>query len=182
MGYALAVAAVERGAHTVLISGPTCLAPPIGVEVIRFETNEQLHRAVKQHFSEADCLVMAAAPADFRPSAPANKKIKRAEASLQIRLEPTEDIIEDVAAKKRSGQLVIGFALETDKGLENARKKLQAKHLDMVILNRVGQHTGFESDTNEVTLLEPGKQPEEWDMLTKSEIANRLLDKLVLML
>ena len=178
MGYALAKAAVELGAETTLISGPTNLAPPEGVTFIPFESTSQLHQAVVSEFKHADCLVMAAAPADFRPSDINSHKIKRQGNDLNLAMEPTVDILKAVSSKKRKGQYVVGFALETDNALDNARKKLREKNLDMIVLNTVGKDTGFNSDTNRITLIRPRRKAETWSLMDKSEIAIKLLEKI----
>jgi len=182
MGYALAEAAVARGAETVLISGPTGLTPPDGATLIRFETTAQLHRAVKAALRGADCLIMAAAPADYRPVKPASTKLKKTDASLQLTLEPTIDILRDLSRRKKKRFIAAGFALETDRPLENARKKLREKKLDLIVLNRVGENTGFDSDTNQVTILRPRRQPVVWPPAKKREIAGKLLDMIASML
>ena len=182
MGYALAEAARSLGAETVLISGPTGLPPPPGVRFVSFESTAELHQAARAEFESADCLIMAAAPADFCPSRVAAQKIKRGPAGLTIDLEPSTDILADLGARKREGQLLVGFALETDKPLENARRKLKAKRLDLIVLNQVGENTGFDSDTNQVTIVAPERKPQSWPLQEKTEIAVRLLDMLAAML
>ncbi len=182
MGYALAEAAHSLGADTVLISGPTGLTPPPGVRFVSFESTAQLHQAAGAEFGSADCLIMAAAPADFCPSEVAAEKIKRGPDGLTIDLDPSPDILADLGTRKREGQLLVGFALETDRPLENARRKLKAKRLDLIVLNQVGETTGFDRDTNQVTIIAPGRKPETWPLQKKNEIAVRLLVKLAAML
>lgn len=177
MGYALAKAAADYGADTVLISGPTSLEPPAGVRLITVETTAQLHRAVKKEFPSADCLIMAAAPSDYTPARAEKSKIKKSSNSLSLSLKPTVDILADIAGSKRKGQLVVGFALETDNGLANARKKLREKKLDMVVLNTVSAETGFEHDTNAVTLILPGRKPISLSVAPKSQISVTILDQ-----
>ncbi len=174
MGYALASAAADLGAQVTLISGPTGLTPPTGVMFVAVETTGDLHAAVKREFKTADCLIMAAAPSDYRPVHAADKKLKRS-GPLTIDLEPTTDILKDIAPKKRKGQAVVGFALETDNGVEHARKKLKEKHLDLIVLNLTGPDSGFSTDTNRVTLLVPGKKPETWPLMSKEAVAAKLL-------
>jgi len=182
MGYALAASAVSHGAETVLITGPSGLTPPLGAKVVTFETTAQLHRAVIATLKKADCLIMAAAPADYRPAKPAGRKLKKDQSSLELGLEPTVDILKDITSGGAKPPLVVGFALETDHPVENARKKLKEKKLDMIVLNRVGDATGFDSDTNEVTILRPGCRPTTLPRAKKSEIAERLLDLIASML
>jgi phosphopantothenoylcysteine decarboxylase/phosphopantothenate--cysteine ligase len=178
MGYALAAAAVAQGADTVLISGPTALDPPPGARLVSFRSTAELHAAVTREFADADLLIMAAAPADFRPSDVADRKIKKGDGLAQIALEPTIDVLQAVAKIRQPHQYVVGFALETDHGLAHAKSKMKSKNLDMIILNQVGDDTGFDSDTNQITILRPRCKPEVWDLADKAEIARRLVDKL----
>ncbi len=176
MGYALAEVASQLGAETTLISGPTDLAVPEGVSLIKIETTAELHLAVKKAFGKADCLIMAAAPADFAPDLTHTRKIKKSDNELSLSLKPTVDILKDITRKKKKGQVVVGFALETDNGLANARSKLKDKNLDMIVLNSPTDKTGFEHDTNEVTVLVPGKKPIPIPIASKLEISERILD------
>ncbi len=183
MGYALAEAAARLGAETTLISGPTSLPPPAGVKLVRFETTTQLHRAVKSAVKDADCLIMAAAPADYRPAKPAGFKIKKSADAMQLSLEPTTDILKDLAAPRtKRPSVVVGFALETDRPIENARRKLKEKKLDLIVLNTVGADTGFDSDTNQVTVLRPKRKPLTLPLAKKTEIAAKLLEMIASML
>ncbi|UCD63585.1 MAG: bifunctional phosphopantothenoylcysteine decarboxylase/phosphopantothenate--cysteine ligase CoaBC [Candidatus Zixiibacteriota bacterium] len=177
MGYALAEAAASLGAQTTLISGPVNIPPPLGVHLIRIESTDELHAAVKKAFASCDCLIMAAAPADFSPAQSLETKIKRAASDLSLNLKPTKDILKEVARRKKAGQIVVGFALETDDALANARKKLSEKKLDMVVVNTPGEDTGFDHDTNEVTLLVPKKRPVKLALASKSEISYHILDR-----
>lgn len=174
MGYAIAAAAVELGAETTLITGPTALTPPSGVKVVAVESTSELHEAVNIHFALCDCLIMAAAPSDYRPLHQSDTKLKRA-GSLQIDLEPTVDILRDLAPHKNAHQVVVGFALETDDGIANAQKKLREKQLDLIVLNSPGAESGFSTDTNRVTIIRRGGEPEEWPLLPKEEVARRLV-------
>lgn len=176
MGFALAEVALSGGAEVTLISGPTALTPPADAAFICIETTAQLHQAVLAAIEKADCLIMAAAPADFRPVEVADSKIKKDAATLTLSFEPTVDILKDIAARKNKPIFVVGFALETDQPLENARRKLKDKSLDMIVLNQVGPDTGFDSDTNEVTILRPGGEVIRLEMQEKSAIATKLLD------
>ena len=174
MGYAIAAAAADLGAETILISGPTALAPPAGVQYVPIEATSELHDAVRKYFEAADCLVMSAAPSDYRPVQAHGSKLKRT-GSLQLQLEPTVDILKDIAPSRRPGQIVVGFALETNNGVENARRKLTEKHLDLIVLNLAGEDSGFSTDTNRVTILRPDEEPDEWPLLPKDEVARRLM-------
>jgi len=182
MGHALAQAAVALGAETTLISGPTHLTPPRGVRTIVIESTSELFKAVKKEFNQSDCLIMAAAPADFKPRSIASQKMKKTDAGYNLALEPTIDILKEIGAKKKQGQVVVGFALETEKALQNARKKLKEKKLDMIVVNQPGKETGFGYDTNRVTILRPGEKPDRWPLMDKSEIAFKLLEKVAALL
>lgn len=182
MGFAIALAAADMGAEVTLISGPVGLERPEGVRFLSVESTDQMHRAVKEEFPLCHCLVMAAAPADYRPTEEAVDKIKRSSEGHILSLEPTVDILKDIAGEKKNGQVVIGFALETDHGTENARCKLKQKSLDLILLNRVGPSTGFDHDTNQVTVIRPKGKPEVWPFQEKSAIALKLLDMIAGML
>src|SRR5579863_9062162 len=174
MGYALAEAALRRGARVLLISGPTALTPPAAAEFNRVESAEEMRQAVLHKLAEATIVIKTAAVADYRPKSAAPQKIKRA-GSISLDLEPTADILADISRHKGS-QIVIGFAAETQNVLENARKKLASKSLDAIVVNDVSREgTGFDSDRNAVTMLshdEVSEVPE----TTKWEVAQRVLD------
>ena len=178
MGYALARAAVELGAQTTLISGPTDLAAPEGANFVPVETTNQMAKAVLKHFPKSDCLIMAAAPADFVPEKPAKTKIKKAGGGLTLKLKPTVDILKETTKRRRKGQIVVGFALETDNDLANARRKLTEKKLDLIVVNNpTAPGAGFEHDTNKVMLISRGKgHPDRLPLMSKSELAHRILD------
>lgn len=183
MGFALASAARDLGARTILISGPTSLAQPPGVKFESVETTAQMHKAVDKHFKKADCLIMAAAPADFRPGQKAGQKIKKNSSGLQMSLKPTVDILKEMGEKKKKGQVLVGFALETENGVSNARRKLKEKKLDLVVLNNPrDKNSAFDSDTNKVSLIRARKKPEHWDLQNKSDVARKLLDAIAAML
>ena len=182
MGFVIAQAAVLMGAETALISGPVDLLPPAGVKYVGVQSAEEMAGAVAAEFKKAHCLIMAAAVADFRPAGSATRKLKRTTAARSLALKPTADILKTVAAKKRRSQLVVGFALETENAIENAKKKLKDKKLDMIVVNQPGDDTGFGTDTNQVTVITPRRKPEEWALMDKSEIACKLVDKIATML
>ena len=178
MGYALAQAAIEMGAETTLISGPSSLVPPPGTKFVSIESTEQLYQAVTKEFANTDCLIMAAAPSDFKPENESSQKIKRNGAGLKLLLQPTVDILKSLTNGKRKSQLVIGFALETSDAIANATKKLNEKNLDAIVVNKVSTTTGFNSDTNQVTFIARDKEPIEWPLLTKLETSRKLLEVL----
>jgi phosphopantothenoylcysteine decarboxylase/phosphopantothenate--cysteine ligase len=176
MGYALAEAALRRGAKVILVSGPTALKPPASAEVIQVQTAQQMRDAVIAHFDRATIVIKAAAVADFTVRA-ADEKIKR-KGPITLELEPTTDILAEVGAKK-GGRIVIGFAAETNDALANARKKLESKLLDAIVVNDVSQPgIGFDSERNAVTILTHAGA-ETVPETSKWEVAHRVLDAVV---
>ena len=178
MGYALAEAAASMGAQVTLISGPSAITPPVSAKVINIESTEDLHRAVEKEFTKHDCLIMAAAPSDFQPAEFSTRKIKRTDSKLAMVLKPTVDILKSLSNGKRNGQVVVGFALETENAIDNALKKLKSKNLDAIIVNTPSKNTGFETDTNQVALIIKNKKPEYFPLMTKRELSLKLLEKL----
>lgn len=179
MGYALAQAAVRRGARVILISGPTRLAPPQGVEFVSVRTTEQMHRAVLEQFQNATALIMAAAVADYRPVAPQAKKIKRKGEGLTLELESTPDILADVARDK-GHRIVVGFAAETTNVAEHARGKLESKQADLIVANDVtAEGSGFDHDTNIITVYGRDGSEKEFPRMAKIDAAHRILDQLL---
>ncbi len=177
MGYALASEAVRMGAKIILVSGPTALEAPDGAEMVRVETTEQMRDAVMARLGEASIVIKTAAVADYRPKQVAGQKIKR-KGDMAVELEATADILKEIAAKKTS-QMVIGFAAETENVLENARKKLDAKKLDAIVVNDVSRPgIGFDSDRNAVRIV---TRDQEIDVpeAPKTEIARRILEFVV---
>ncbi len=174
MGYALAEAALRRGARVILISGPTALKPPSAAETTYVETADQMRRAVIDAFNESTVVIMAAAVSDYRPAAAARQKIKR-RGPFSLELEPTQDILVELAERKRH-QVLIGFAAETENLIENARKKLAAKSLDAIVVNDVSRPgLGFDSERNAVTIIINGGTVEVPET-SKWEVAQRVLD------
>ena len=180
MGYALAEAGRRRGARVILVSGPTSLEPPAGVTLERVSTAEEMAGAVVANLDAATVVVMAAAVADFRPADVRAQKIKKRDGLQNIRLKRTRDILSEVVKRRRANQLVVGFAAETDRVVENAAQKLRAKRLDMIVANDVTQEgAGFDADTNIVTLLFPDGRKVALEKMSKFEVANRVLDEVV---
>jgi phosphopantothenoylcysteine decarboxylase/phosphopantothenate--cysteine ligase len=177
MGFALAEAALRRGARVLLVSGPTAIAPPGGAELTQVETAEEMRAAVLKLLPESTVVIKTAAVADFRPKAASGQKIKR-KGPMTLELEPTPDILAELARRKTS-QIVVGFAAETENALENARKKLASKALDAIVVNDVSREgVGFDSDRNAVTIMthdEVVEVPE----ASKWEVAQRVLDQVV---
>jgi phosphopantothenoylcysteine decarboxylase/phosphopantothenate--cysteine ligase len=180
MGYALAAAASLRGARVVLISGPTRLDPPAGVELVSVRSTEQMHRAVLEHAPRATALIMAAAVADYRPVAPQTKKMKRGSGRVTLELEPTPDILADVArdfARDKGNRIVVGFAAETDHVAEHARAKLESKHADLIVANDVtAEGAGFDHDTNVITMYLRDGTEKPFPRMPKIDAAHRILD------
>ena len=177
MGYALAEAARDRGAQVVLVSAPSALPKPTGVEVVNVATAEEMYQAVKEVVDKADALIMAAAVADYRPKKMSSSKIKRQQASsLTLELERTRDILAEVKGKC----LRVGFAAETENLLANAREKLEGKKLDLIVANDVtAPDSGMGADTNQVVIIDREGKVEELPLLPKREVADRILDKVV---
>jgi phosphopantothenoylcysteine decarboxylase/phosphopantothenate--cysteine ligase len=177
MGYALAEAALRRGARVLLVSGPTNITPPDAVEFTGVESSEEMRDAVLKQFPQATVVIKTAAVSDYRPKLVAPHKIKRVGPAL-LELEPTADILAELAGRK-SNQIVVGFAAETENVLENARQKLLKKSLDAIVVNDVSQEgIGFDSDRNAVHIIthdEVVEVPE----TTKWDVAQRVLDQVV---
>jgi phosphopantothenoylcysteine decarboxylase/phosphopantothenate--cysteine ligase len=183
MGVAIASAAWRRGADVVLVAGPLSVAPSVGAKIVKVETTEEMRDAIDQAVPEADALVMAAAPADFRPAEPAADKVRKSSVPTELRVTPTPDILTDTRASRRRGMVVVGFALETDNVLDNARKKLEAKDLDLVVLNDAREAgAGFEVETNRVTLIARNGKDEALPLLPKHEVADAILDRVAEMM
>jgi phosphopantothenoylcysteine decarboxylase/phosphopantothenate--cysteine ligase len=179
MGYAVAEAAARRGARVILVSGPTSLESPAGVERIAIRTAEEMHRAVQEKFLESSIAIFAAAVADYRPVQSFDQKIKRDKKPLTLSLEATPDILASVA-KNKGDRLVVGFAAETERVAENARKKLTAKNADMIVANDVtAEGAGFDHDTNIVTLFARDGRDLPLPRMNKTEVAQRILDEVV---
>jgi phosphopantothenoylcysteine decarboxylase/phosphopantothenate--cysteine ligase len=182
MGYALAEAALRRGARVLLVSGPTWLTPPGAAEFTRVESAGEMRQAVLKLLPEASVVIKTAAVSDYRPTSPASQKIKRT-GPLSLELEATEDILAEIARHKptqsQRPRIVVGFAAETENALENARKKLGSKSLDAIVVNDVSQPgIGFDSERNAVTIITHGEVVEVPET-TKWEVAQRVLDQIV---
>jgi phosphopantothenoylcysteine decarboxylase/phosphopantothenate--cysteine ligase len=179
MGYAVAEAAARRGAKTILISGPTSLEAPNGVQRVSVRTADEMLRAVNENFERATIAIFAAAVADYRPAKSFDQKIKREKESLTITLEPNQDILATVA-KNKGNRLVVGFAAETERVAENARKKLTAKNADIIVANDVtAEGAGFDVDTNVVTMFSRDGRDVALPRMSKTEVAQRILDEVV---
>lgn len=178
MGFAIAASAWRRGADVVVVAGPVTVHEPEGPRVVRVETAEEMAEAVRAELLAADVLIMAAAVADFRPIKPSDQKIRRASAPASIALEAAPDILLASRGLGPDRRITIGFALETGDGRESARRKLEEKGLDLIVLNRVGEGAGFEVDTNRVVLIDRAGGEEEIELMAKTAVAEILLDRL----
>jgi phosphopantothenoylcysteine decarboxylase/phosphopantothenate--cysteine ligase len=179
MGYAVAEAAARRGARVTLVSGPVTLEPPAGVEHIAVRTAEEMRHAIVERLPVSTIAIFAAAVADYRPAETQTEKIKRNKHPLTIRLEPTPDILAE-AANTKGVRLIVGFAAETDHVAENARKKLASKNADLIVANDVtAEGAGFDHDTNIVSLYSRDGRDLALPKLSKSEIAQRILDEVL---
>lgn len=179
MGYAVAEAAAQRGAQVILVSGPTSLDAPPGVERINLQSAEEMHSAVLERIADCSIAIFAAAVADYRPVEASEQKIKRTKDSMTISLEPTPDILASVARNK-GDRLIVAFAAETENVAENARNKLAAKNADLIVANDVtAEGAGFDRDTNVVTLIARDGRDLALPRMSKSDVAQRILDEVV---
>jgi phosphopantothenoylcysteine decarboxylase/phosphopantothenate--cysteine ligase len=175
MGYALAAAARDRGADVILITGPTQLIPPPGMKVVSVVSAADMHRAVKEHIDRSHIVIMAAAVSDFRPLRTTDRKIKKEDASKTLQLEQTEDILLELG-KAGGKRLLVGFAAETDDIEQNAIKKLNDKHLDMIVVNDLLINgSGFGVDTNAVTIIDRTGKRTEVPTLPKTQVAAQVM-------
>ncbi len=176
MGYAIARAAISRGAEVTLVTGKTDLTPPGEADTVEIVSAADMARAVKERARNQDIIIKAAAVADYRPKYTADEKMKKSDSGLNIELERTEDILGFLGAHKMQGQFLCGFSMETENMLENSREKLRKKNLDLIVANNLKeQGAGFGTDTNIVTLLSP-TDTVQLPLLSKEEVAHRLLD------
>jgi phosphopantothenoylcysteine decarboxylase/phosphopantothenate--cysteine ligase len=182
-GYALAQSALDAGADVTLISAPTSLSTPFGAKLINIRSAAEMQQAVLENGKKADALIMAAAVADFRPVKSSKEKIKKDQSLTNLELEPTSDILLEVKKQKeKSGhpKIVIGFAAESEHLIQNARKKLEQKGLDLIVANDItSSDAGFESSTNRVTLLHSDGKSEKLPLLEKSAVADRIIEFLI---
>ena len=175
MGYALARAALRRGAEVALVSGPTALEAPTGARIISVLTAAEMREAVLKEYAQCTAVIMAAAVSDYRPIA-ADKKIKRGATPIELRLEPNADILKELGQSK-DGKWLVGFAAETDDLTHNAQKKLHEKNLDMVVANNVAEEgSGFDSDTNVATLVDRSGAVRSLPLMSKDDLADCILD------
>lgn len=177
MGYALARVAKRRGGEVVLLTGPTAVEPPSGVEVIGVSTAREMYREAMERFPDVDVVVMAAAVSDYRPKQKALQKIKKSREAVSLELEPTEDILRRLGESK-GNQILVGFAAETENLLNNARAKLEEKNLDFVVANDLTAiNSGFACDTNQINILWPDGQVEKLPLQDKELVAGAIWDR-----
>jgi phosphopantothenoylcysteine decarboxylase/phosphopantothenate--cysteine ligase len=178
MGFAVAEAAVRRGARVTLVSGPTFIETPAGVERIDVESAAQMYDIVMAR-RDADLVIMAAAVADYAPEETSSHKLKKEAGEITLRLQRTRDILREIGERRSDEQILVGFAMETENGLVRAREKLETKHLDWIVLNTVTEAgSGFAGDTNRVTLMNRRGAEEQLPLLSKREVADALLDRI----
>jgi len=178
MGFAIARAALRRGADVTLISGPTSLIPPDGAATIYVESADDMEKAVLQNIRKSTSLIMAAAVSDFAPSVINKSKLRKSDIA-PLKLKETSDILKKVSVQKDK-RIFIGFAAETGKNIENAKNKLKNKKLDLIVLNDVSEKgAGFGVDTNIVTIIDKKGVAKEYPLMKKIDVANIILDRLL---
>ena len=179
MGYAIAKAAMLRGAEVTLVSGRTAIEAPLFVKVVPIVTAKDMFEAVTRISNEQDIIIKAAAVADYRPAVVSSEKVKKKEGQMSIELERTDDILKYLGENKREGQFLCGFSMETQNMISNSRAKLEKKNLDMVAANNVKEAgAGFQGDTNVLTLITQ-KEETSLPLMSKEDAANKLLDKIL---
>jgi phosphopantothenoylcysteine decarboxylase/phosphopantothenate--cysteine ligase len=179
MGYALARTARRRGAEVTLVSGPVVLEPPPGVRLVSVTTALEMQEAVREHAPECSVVVKAAAVADYRPVKASGQKMKKSASGLQLELTMNPDILAELGSRRRKGQLLVGFAAESQEHEAEGRRKLEAKNVDLMVVNDIlGDKTGFDVETNQVTLI-TRDGVEQLELLSKEETANRIWDKVL---
>ena len=179
MGYSIAKACMLRGADVTLVTGRTALTPPLFVDVVPVVSAKDMYDAVISRRGEMDIIIKAAAVADYRPVHVAEEKVKKSDGSFSLELERTDDILKYLGEHKKSGQFLCGFSMETENMLENSRKKLEKKHLDMIAANNLKvPGAGFETTTNIITIITPDSV-KELELMSKDDAAFRLLDEIL---
>jgi phosphopantothenoylcysteine decarboxylase/phosphopantothenate--cysteine ligase len=181
MGYAVAHALAGNGAEVVLVSGPASLEiEHSNITLIRVQTADEMYKEALKVFTETDGAVLSAAVSDFKPVGAQKEKMKRGKENLTIQLEPTRDIAEELGKTKQNNQLLIGFALETENELENAKKKIQKKNFDFIVLNSLkDEGAGFQVDTNKIKIIDRKNKIQEFELKSKTEVANDIVGKII---
>ena len=179
MGYALAIMARRRGADVTLISGPTALSMPAGVRFVEISSAEEMRDAVMERLEDSTVIIKAAAVADYRPSTVLDSKIKKKDEGLDVRFERTPDIISEVSGRK-GDRILVGFAMETGNLVENAKGKMIARDMDLIVANELGRPgSGFQHDTNIVKIIDKSGNIEELPLMDKKDVADRILDRVL---
>lgn len=182
MGYAIAKEAKQRGAEVILVSGPVHLEPPLGVELIKVNTTEEMFNAVEKHFDSCQVLIKAAAPLDYKPVNYSEHKIKKDKSEIEIRFSRNVDIAAHFGKVKKN-QLLVGFAAESENLLGNAKKKIANKNFDFIVANNIlAENAGFKHDTNIITIIDKDGNIEDYPLMKKEDVANVIIDKISLML
>jgi phosphopantothenoylcysteine decarboxylase/phosphopantothenate--cysteine ligase len=177
MGFAIAQAASSRGAGVTLISGPSSLTPPPGIQFIPVSSASQMRNEVKKNYKKADCLIMAAAVSDFTPEKALPQKIKKDHSELVLKLKKTPDILKEVG-KTKGKKILVGFSLETENEIKNSKSKLKQKNLDLIVVNNPTQPgAGFEGDTNIATIIDKKGKVQKLPLMSKEDLADKILDK-----
>ena len=180
MGYAIAETAASMGAEVSLISGPTALADPPHLQIKRVVSSKDMFEAVQRIAAEQDILIMSAAVSDYSPTTMADQKIKKSEEEMSISLKKTKDILKYLGQKKQEGQLLVGFALETNDEISHAKTKLEKKNLDFIVLNSLrDKGAGFAHDTNKITILDRWGNIQAYELKSKKEVAKDIMNKIV---
>jgi len=182
MGYAIAEAAQRRGAKVTLISGPSNLPVPAEVNFLRVEKAKEMYSAVRSHFGKANALIMAAAVSDFVPSTVSPNKVKKKDEEILLKLKPSVDILREMGKRKKN-KILVGFSLETEDEIRNSKRKLVEKNLDLIVVNNPNvPDAGFEVDTNQVMLIDKRGKTEKLPLLSKQEVAEKVLDRVSVLL
>ncbi|MGN7939935.1 bifunctional phosphopantothenoylcysteine decarboxylase/phosphopantothenate--cysteine ligase CoaBC [Virgibacillus sp. 6R] len=182
MGYAIAEEAAKLGANVTLITGPTAIAPPETVTTVRIETAQEMYDEVLKRYNDADVVIKSAAVADYRPAKEYSQKMKKQSTKLVIEMERTNDILKELGRQK-THQLLVGFAAETNNLEEYAKKKIETKNLDLIVANNIlSKGAGFGTDTNIVTMIDRELNKTELPLMSKTQVAKKLLDKVHLLL
>jgi phosphopantothenoylcysteine decarboxylase/phosphopantothenate--cysteine ligase len=183
MGYELAEKAMKLGANVILVSGPTNLSASKSINKVDVRSAKQMYEAVHNHQETADIIIMAAAVADYTPEFVNSEKIKKQDNSLQIKLKSTSDILASVGLIKKENQLLVGFALETNNEIENAKSKLEKKKLDFIVLNSLkNKGAGFGHDTNQISIIDKCNKIQEYELKSKSDVASDIFNKIISLL
>jgi len=178
MGFALAHRAALRGAQVVLVSGPAALPCSEDIQLVRVRTAAEMANACAQHIANVNVVIMTAAVSDYRPAHYSDQKIKKDQDRLTLQLEKTQDILANLAAQKGK-RIHVGFSVETQHEIENSVQKLKKKNLDMIVINNpLETGAGFEGDTNKVTVVDRNGTSEQWPLMSKFEVADKILDRI----